>query len=98
MGESYQPPAIVSLGDPSPRKITKGGVEVFTIRFAKPAPDFKAKANIVSNITFEKCGLVKLVPVILALTNSLRGTVHTINQFESEFSNTPRSLKEYLNI
>lgn len=98
MGESYQPPAIVKFGDPSRRKITKEGVEVFTISFAKPAPDFKAKANIVSNIAFEKCGRVKLVPVILALTNFLRGTVHTIDQFENEFSNTPRSLKQYLNI
>lgn len=78
-------PTIVGLGDPAPRKISKEGVEVFTIRLAEPAPEFVATADIVPQLAFEECGRVKFAPVIQTLTGLLAGTRRTIDTFSGEF-------------
>lgn len=78
-------PTIVGHGDPAPRKISKEGVEVFTIRLAEPAPEFVATADIVPQLAFEECGRVKFAPVIQTLTGLLAGTRHTIDTFSGEF-------------
>lgn len=78
-------PTIVGLGDPSPKKISKEGTEVFSIRLAEPAPEFTATANIVPQLAFEKCGQVNFAPAIRTLTGLLAGTRNTIKSFLSEF-------------
>lgn len=78
-------PAIVGLGDPSPKKISTEGTEVFSIRLAEPAPELFAKANIVPQLAFEKCGQVKLALTIRTLSGLLAGTRNTIKSFLSEF-------------
>ena len=85
MGKTYKPPEIVGMGDPRAQKLTEDGVVVFTISLGKPAPHFKADANIDCQIAFEKCGRAQMVPVIPGLVNFYRGTVHTIEQFSEEF-------------
>jgi len=77
--------AIVGLGDPSPRKITEEGVVVFTIDLGAPSPQFEAKAEVAFDVAFEKCGRVKLAPVIQTLRGIWEGTANTINLFKNEF-------------
>jgi hypothetical protein len=55
---------IVGLGDPTPRRITVEGVEIFKIILAEPNPAFEANTDIVAHIAFEKCGGAELIPVI----------------------------------
>ena len=78
-------PNIIGFGDPAPRKISKDGVEVFTIRLAESAPELIANANLVPQLAFEKCGRVKFAPVIQTLIGLLAGTRHTIETFSGEF-------------
>lgn len=78
-------PNIVGFGDPVLRKLTKGGVEVFTIRLSESAPELVANANVVPQIAFDECGRVKLAPVIQTLAGLLAGTRHTIESFAGEF-------------
>ena len=78
-------PNIVGLGDPVPRRVTKDGVEVFSIRLAAPAPQFQANANFVPQIAFEKCGGAEIKPVIEALSMMLEGIAHTVRLFAGEF-------------
>lgn len=78
-------PTIVGLGDPAPRKLSKDGVVVFTIRLAEPAPEFVADADIVPQIAFEKCGRVEFAPVVQTLRGLLAGTRHTVEKFANEF-------------
>lgn len=78
-------PNIVGLGDPVLRKLSKQGVEVFTIHLAEPAPELRANAEIVPQIVFEECGKVKLAPVVRTLSGLLAGTRHTVESFTNEF-------------
>ena len=78
-------PTIVGLGDPTPRRLSKEGVVVFTIRLAEPAPELTADAQLVLELAFEKCGRVKLAPVIRTLKGLVAGTRHTIEMFAGEF-------------
>lgn len=83
--EPREPPAITGLGDPRPRIISREGVVVFKIFLEKSTPEFKADAQIVRQIAFEKCGEAELVPVVPTLRLMLEGTKHTLNKFEAEF-------------
>jgi hypothetical protein len=78
-------PAITGLGDPSPKKISKEGTEVFSIHLAEPAPEVFAKANVVPQLAFEQCGHVQLASTIQTLTGLLAGTRNTIKSFLAEF-------------
>ena len=78
-------PAITGLGDPSPKKISKEGTEVFSIHLAEPAPELFAKANIVPQLAFEKCGNVQFAPAVRTLAGLLAGSRNTIKSFLSEF-------------
>jgi hypothetical protein len=85
LGRSVIPPNIVGFGDASPRKISEDGVVVWTIQLAEPCPEFKAEAEIVCHIAFEKIGPGEFIPVIPLLVGMLQGTIHTINVFRDEF-------------
>ena len=78
-------PVITNLGDPSPKKISKQGTEVFSIRLEEPFPEFYADVNIAPQLTFEKCGNIQLMPVTPMLSALLAGTRSTIKSFLSEF-------------
>ena len=78
-------PNIVGFGDPTPRKLSPDGVQVFGIRLADPAPEFEAEATFIPQIAFEKCGRVRLAPVIQSLSGMLAGTRHTVESFMYEF-------------
>jgi len=82
---SGQMVGITGFGAPAPRKITKDGAVIFTIDLVEATPEFEAKADIIPQIAFEKCGLVEFAPVIQTLTGLLQGTIHTVNLFASEF-------------
>lgn len=76
---------IVGLGDPAPRKLSKEGVVVFTIRLAEPAPELTAEAKLEPELAFEQCGHVKLAPVIRTLRGLVAGTRHTVEMFAGRF-------------
>ncbi len=78
-------PAITNLGDPSPKKISKQGTVVFSIRLEEPFPEFYADVNIVPQLTFEECGNIQLMPATPLLSALLAGTRNTIKSFLSEF-------------
>lgn len=76
---------IIGFGDNGPRKISKDGVEVFTIRLAEPAPEFVASANLAPELAFEQCGRLKFAPVFRILVGLFYGTRGTIETFSGEF-------------
>ncbi len=84
--EEGKMPNIVGLGDLGPRKISKEGVDVFTIQLAESAPEFIAKANLVLELAFEECGLLKFALVIPTLVGLFRGTKGTIEIFVGEYN------------
>ena len=49
-------PNIIRFGEPAPCRVTEGGVQLFTIGLAEPAPEFHPGANFVPQIAFENCG------------------------------------------
>lgn len=78
-------PAITNLGDLSPKKISKDGTEIFSIRLEEPFPEFFANANVLPQLAFEKAGHVLLAPTVRTLTGLLAGTRNTIKSFLPEF-------------
>ena len=80
-----KPPAIVALGDPAPRELTRDGVVVFTIRLEEPAPEFTADAQFVPQVAFQQCGRIKLAPVVDTLRHLIAGTRRTVESFATEF-------------
>jgi hypothetical protein len=78
-------PNIVGFIDPGPRKISEDGVDVFTIQLAEAAPELIANANLVPELAFEECGLLKFALVIPTLVGLFYGTKHTIETFAGEF-------------
>jgi hypothetical protein len=44
------------------------------LRLAEPAPELFAKANIVPQLAFEKCGSVQFAPTVITLMGLLAGT------------------------
>lgn len=84
LGKEGGMPAIIGFEDPGPRKISKDGAELFVIRFAEPAPEFKANAELVTELAFEESGRLKfaLIPTLVGL---FKGTKHTVEMFSGEF-------------
>ena len=78
-------PNIIGFGDHGPKKLSKDGVTVFSIRLAEPAPELTAAASIVPQLALEQCGRVTCAALIPTLRHLLEGTRHTVELFISEF-------------
>ena len=78
-------PAIVGLGIPGAKPLSEDGVVVFSIRLAKPVPEFEANAEIVPQLVFEKCGRVEHGAILPILRGLHAGTRHTVESFSPCF-------------
>lgn len=75
-------PAIVGFGPFGPKRLSKEGVPIFTIKLEAPAPEFTADAPIVPTLAFQQCGRVQYAPLVSTLQNLLHGIGHTVNMFK----------------
>lgn len=83
-GNTDNTPAIVSLGDPEPKKISATGTVVFTIGLESPAPHFKAKAELVKHLAIERED-GSILPLIAALEHMQAATINSLHKFSGEF-------------
>jgi hypothetical protein len=77
--------AIIGLGDPTPKRVGKDGVEIFSVLFEQPAFKTTAYIDIAPDIVFDKLGTIEMVPVVPILTKMLRKVSAVVDEFEAEF-------------
>ena len=78
-------PNIIGFGETGPKKVSREGSIVFSIKLAEPAPELTADALLVPQLALDQCGRVKFSPLIPTLRNILAGTQHTVELFAGEF-------------
>ncbi len=78
-------PNIVGFGEMGPKKVSREGTIVWSIKLAEPAPELTADAPLVPQLALDQCGRVKFAPLIPTLRNILAGTRHTVELFGGEF-------------
>lgn len=77
---------IVGFGEIGPKKVTREGIVVFSIRTAEAAPELTAEALLMPQLVLEKCGRVKLAPLGSTLRGIVAGVRNTVELFADEFS------------
>jgi hypothetical protein len=85
LGSAAKTPNIVSFGNANPRAVSSDGDCVWEIGLAEPAPQFKAQAEFLSEVAFEKCGKTTLQPVVPMLRNFNAAVSNMIQSARGEF-------------